>query len=151
MELLLGSHVREHGNRVGHLAGFEVEPAAGRIRRIIFSANGDLGPQAMTRPLAAVSHVHEGGEIELRTDIDTTVLPAVADVVLFGRATRRKRDGRDQGRLIGAEVNPVDRQLVSVFGRQHWWSKRVTLSAAGLDCSKPGEIRAGTPHDTRAA
>jgi len=151
MELLLGSHVREHGNRVGRLAGFELEPATRRIRRIIFSERGDLGPQAMTRPLVAVSHVHDSGEIELRTDIDTGVLPAVPDVVLVTRATRLKRAAEDQGHLTGIEVNPADRQIVSVFGRQHWWSKRVMFSATELDCSTPGEIRGGAPHDTRAA
>jgi hypothetical protein len=151
MELVLGSHVREHGNRVGRLAGFELEPATRRIRRIIFSANGDFGPEAKTRPLIAVSHVHDGGEIELRIDSDTGVAPDVPDVVVLGRATRLKRAGRDQGRLTGIEVNPADRQIVAVFGRQHWFSKRVVFDVAYLDWSTPGEIRSGPPHDTRAA
>jgi hypothetical protein len=151
MELLLGSHVREHGSRVGRLAGFELEPATRRIRRIIFSANGDFSSEAKTRPLLAVSHVHDGGEIELRIDVEGSVDPGDPDVVLLGRATRLKRAGHDQGRLTGIEVNPADRQLVSVFGRPHWWSKRVIFGEADLDCSTPGEIRAGSPHDMRAA
>jgi len=61
MKLLLGSHVRDHGRRVGQLAGFELEPADRRIRRIIFSPDGELGPQAMTRPLAQVSLLHDEG------------------------------------------------------------------------------------------
>jgi hypothetical protein len=151
MELMLGSHVREHGNRVGRLAGFELEPATRCIRRIIFSSDGELGPQAVTRPLHAVGHVHDGGEIELRVDIQTEVLPAVPDVVLLSRATRLKRDGHLRGKLAGVEVNPVDRQLQSVFGRPHWWSKRVTIDAAELNCSIPGEISDGKPTDSRAA
>ena len=150
MELLLGSHVREHGNRVGRLAGLELEPATRRIRRLIFSADGDLGPQVMSRPLFAVSHVHDGGEIELRTDVDTEVLPATSDVFLLGRATRLKRAGHDQGRLVGVDVNVEDRQVTAVFGRRHWLGKRFLLRGVELDFSTPGEIRAGGPR-TKAA
>ena len=70
MELLLGSHVREAGRRVGRLAGFELEPADSRIRRIIFSPDGELGPQAMTRPLAAITSVHDDGEVDLHPEVD---------------------------------------------------------------------------------
>ena len=54
------------GRRVGRLAGFELEPVDLRIRRIIFSPDGELGPQAMTRPLAAVTSVHDDGEVDLQ-------------------------------------------------------------------------------------
>lgn len=149
MELLLGSHVREHGHRVGHLAGFELEPAGLRIRRIIFSPDGDLGPQAMTRPLAVVTERH--GEVELRTDAEVAPLPAVGDVMLLSGATRVRRGGHEIGRLAGVTVNPADRAIVSIFGRHHWWSRRFSLDAKGLDCSTPGEIRDGSPGGTRAA
>ena len=151
MELLLGSHVREHGARVGRLAGFELEPVDGRIRRIIISPNGELGPQAVTRPVPAISHVHGNGEIELRADIDTPPLPAVSDVMLLSRATRLFRDRHDAGRLVGLEVNIADRGLLTVLGRTHWWSRRVSLDATGVDCSNPGELRARVNRDTRAA
>ena len=78
MELVLGSHVREAGRRVDELAGFELEPVDLRIRRIIFSPDGELGPQAMTRPLAAIASVHDDGEVELRSDVDIAPMPAVA-------------------------------------------------------------------------
>src|SRR5581483_9837556 len=120
MELLLGSHVLEHGNRVGRLAGFEIEPAERRIRRIIFSSNGELGPHAVTRPIDAVGSV-KGSAIELRPPAGTP-LPAVSDVVLVSRATRFV-DGA-QGRVVGIEADPSTRALVSVFGRRHWWSRR---------------------------
>ena len=148
MELLLGSHVREAGRRVGRLAGFELEPVNLRIRRIIFSPDGELGPQAMTRPLAAVTSVHDDGEVDLQPDVDIAPMPAVADVILLSRATRIRRAGRQLGRLSGIAVDPADRRLVSVFGRPHWWSRRFTLAASDLDCSTPGEIRGG---GTRAA
>jgi hypothetical protein len=143
MELLLGSHVREAGRRVGRLAGFELEPVDLRIRRIIFSPDGELGPQAMTRPLAAVTSVHDDGEVDLQPDVEIAPMPVVRDVVLLSRATRIRRANRQLGRLTGVAVNPEDRSVVSVFGRPHWWSRRFTLVASDLDCSTPGEIRGG--------
>jgi hypothetical protein len=145
MKLLLGSHVRDHGRRVGRLAGFELEPADLRIRRIIFSPDGELGPQAMTRPLAQVSLIHDDGEVDVQSDVALAPLPAVADVILLSSATRIRRLGRELGRLVGVDVNPADRVLLSVFGRTHWWSRRFLLQAADLDCSMPGEISAGAP------
>src|SRR5436309_2774086 len=139
MELLLGSHVREHGARVGRLAGFELEPQDRRIRRIIFSPDGGLGPQAMTRPLAAVGHVHENGEIEVRADIEVQPLPAVTDVILLTRATRVVRDGHDAGRLTAIHVNPGDRAVLSITARRHWWSRQASFDIATLDFSAPGE------------
>lgn len=150
MELLLGSHVLEHGNRVGRLAGFELEPADLRIRRIIFSPDGDLGPRAMTRPLAAIDRV-TGGRLELRREAPVDPLPAVPDVLLLSRATRFVNRAGERGRLTGVEVSPADRRLLSVSGRTHWWSRRSTIPAAEVDCSTPGEVRAKRSGDTRAA
>jgi hypothetical protein len=150
MELLIGSHVREHGNRVGRLVGFELEPAGLRIRRIIFSPAGELGPQAVMRPIAHISLVHEDGELELRPNSDMAPFPAIPDVVLLSSAVRVKRAGRELGRFVGVDVNLADRAVTTVFGRHHWWSRRFALPAAGLNCSTPGEINAGTS-GTRAA
>ncbi|SRR6266508_1494761 len=151
MELWLGSHVREHGTRVGRLAGFELEPADRRIRRIIFSPDGELGPQAVTRPLVAIAHVHDNGEVELRADVDVAPMPVVSDVVLLSRATRIRRNGREAGRVVGIDVNPADRGLRSVLGRAHWWSRRLSIAADAVDCSTPGEIQWRRTGDTRAA
>jgi len=140
--------VREAGRRVGRLAGFELEPVDLRIRRIIFSPDGELGPQAMTRPLAAVTSVHDDGEVDLHADVEIAPMPAVRDIILLSRATRIRRANRQVGRLSGVDVNPDDRKVMSVFGRPHWWSRRFTLPASDLDCSTPGEIRGG---GTRAA
>jgi len=143
MELLLGSHVREHGHRVGRLAGFELEPAGLRIRRIIFSPDGELGPQAMTRPIANIDLTHDDGEVELRPSAEVAPLPAVSDVVLLSRAVRMRRAGREVGRFVGVDLNPTDRSVKAIFGRPHWWSRRFSVTADGLDCSTPGEIRSG--------
>jgi hypothetical protein len=151
MELLLGSHVREHGARVGRLAGFELEPATHRIRRIVVSADGQPGPHATSRPLAAVATVHRDGEIELRTDFEPEVLPAVRDVVLLTGATRLLSGSYTWGRLVGIDVEPATRTLLAVSGRQRWWSRRVRFDAASLDCSTPGAIRTSVPGRTRAA
>jgi hypothetical protein len=150
MMLLLGSHVREHGHRVGRLAGFELEPATFLIRRIIFSPDGDLGPQAMTRAVAAINSVHDDGEIELQHDA-LPPLPAVSDVVLLSHATRVRRADHDVGRVVGVEVNAADRALISVFGRRHRWSRRFALGRDEIDVSTPGEVRTRSRHDTRAA
>jgi hypothetical protein len=144
MELLLGSHVREAGRRVGRLAGFELEPADRRIRRIIFSPDGELGPQAMTRSLAAISSVHDDGEVDLHPETEIAPMPVVRDVILLSRATRISRGGRQLGRFCGVAVDAAARTLVSVFGRAHWWSRRFALAASDLDCSTPGEIRGGS-------
>ena len=149
MKLLLGSHVRENGRRVGRLAGFELEAAGRRIRRIIFSADGELGPQTMTRPLVQVAAGEGGGDVEIRPGIAAAPLPAVPDIILLTRATRLKRGGREVGRLCGIAVNDADGRVVSVFGRQHWWSRRFSLDASTIDTSTPGEIsvrEAGASH-----
>jgi hypothetical protein len=151
MELVIGSHVREHGERVGRLAGFELEPATLRIRRIIFSPDGEPGPQGRMRPVGDVNLVHEDGELELRPNPDMPPLPAIPDVVLLSRAVRLRRGGRELGRLVGIDVNLADRTVTAVFGRHHWWSRRFSLPSSGLDCSTPGEINAGTSGGTRAA
>jgi hypothetical protein len=149
MELLLGSHVREHRNRVGRLAGFELEPTTLRVRRLIFSPDGELGPQAMTRPLNAVSLVHDDGEVELRPDIELQPMPATSDVVLLSRSTRLTRAGREAGRFVGVDINAAEYSITAVFGRHHWWSRRFSLPAGRVDFTSPGEIR--TSNDSRAA
>src|SRR5438552_17081974 len=151
MELLLGSHVRELGDRVGRLAGFELEPATRRLRRIIFSADGNLGPQASMRPIAAVTHVHDNGEVELRADIDVPPMPVVSDVILLSRATRLARDGRAIARVVGVAVDVGDHSLTAVLNRSHWWSRRHSWAASEVDCSTSGEIRAVGSHGTQAA
>jgi sporulation protein YlmC with PRC-barrel domain len=149
MRLLLGSHVRENGRRVGRLAGFEFEPTTGKIRRIVFSPDGDLGPQAHTRPLAMVAT--KESEIEIRSDVDPPAMAAVRDVILLSSSTRVRRAGHEIGRLAGIGVNEADRALTEVLGRAHWWSRRFSLQAGAVDCSTPGEIRVSTSGDTQAA
>src|SRR4026208_680607 len=105
MELLLGSHVREAGRRLGRPAGFGPEPADRRIRRIIFSPDGELGPQAMTRALAAISSVHDDGEVDLPPEANIAPMPAARDVPLLSRATRISRGGRQLGRFCGIAVD----------------------------------------------
>jgi len=117
MELLIGSHVRERGHRVGRLAGFELEPDGLRIRRIIFSPDGELGPQAVTRPLSAVGRVHDGHDIDLH-DPDTTPLPAVKDVILLSKATRLRRSGHALGDRPQSAVRRCPLRIRSGRGRR---------------------------------
>jgi len=151
MHLMFGSTVQKGGHRAGRLAGFELEPADRRIRRIVFSADGELGPQVMSHPIPGIASVASNGDINLMTGQDLPPMPVVRDVILLSPATRLERGGHVVGRLQGIEVDPADRRLVSVFGRAHWWSRRFTFAASELDCSTPGVIRSGPPSGSRAA
>src|SRR5262249_32548306 len=146
----LGSHVREHGHRAGRLVGFELEAATARITRIIFSRDGNLGPQALTRPLAALDATASG--LEVRSDGAAVAAPADSDVVLLSRSTRITQRGSDRGRLLGISVDPATHRLLSISGRHHWFSGKFTVETEALDCSQPGEIRiVRESHDTQAA
>ena len=134
MRLTLGSHVREQGHNVGRLAGLEIEPADLRIRRLIVSSDGQLGPHTQSRPLAIFEHV---------------ALPAVRDVALVSRATRMVGREHQRGRVRALEIDPETRDVVSVTGRAHWWSPSFTLRRDEIDASQAGEIRySGHPHSS---
>ena len=141
MELLLGTHVSEHGYRVGRLAGVEVERDTCQIRQIFFSTDGELGSHAQARPLAAVPVDHFTGDLALRTVL--TAAPATVEPVLLSHGTRLVRSSREIGRLSGVEASPDTGALTAIFGRQHWWTRQFRLDRAGLDFSTPGEVRAG--------
>jgi len=141
MELLFGAHVREHGNRVGRLAAAELEPTTRRIRRITFTPDGDLGPSAMACSLSAISLVHDDGEIELMPYSETSEVSASQDVAVLSRATRLRSNGREIGRLVGFDVDPSERAITTLFGRRHWWSRRLSFPQTSVDYSVPGEIR----------
>ncbi len=150
MKLVLGTHVREHGRNVGRLAGFELEPRERRIRRIIVSPDGQLGPQAHTRTLNSIGTVDASGTIQLRANFTPVALPAVPDVALLSPSTRIVAAGRT-GRLHAIEVDAESRALLSVSGREHWWSRAFTIAGDALDVSQPGEIRGAAGRDPRAA
>jgi hypothetical protein len=144
MELLFGSHVREHGNRVGRFAAAEFEPTTRHIRHIIFTPDDGTGSQQMACSLSAISLVHDDGEIELVPYSDTSgvdPMPAVSGVSMLTPSTRLISDGREVGRLTGFEVDPAERTVSAVFGRRHWWSRRGVYPGGALDYSTPGEIR----------
>ena len=149
MELLFGIYVREHGYRIGRLAGVEVERGTQQVRRIFLSADGDMGSHAQTRPLAAVPSDHFAGDIVLRA-FPTSADPTTVEPLLLSRTTRLVRGSHQIGKLAGVEVSPDSGALTGVFGRQHWWTRRFRLDGVGLDFSTPGEVRAGTT-GTRAA
>lgn len=152
MELLLGSHVRQHGARVGRLAGFELELSTRHVRRIIYSPDGDLGPQSSMQPLAAVESVHDDGELELNPTVRIDPMPPVLDVILLSRATRLMNGTRAAGHLVGLAVNPADRSIITVFARAHWLSRRHAFDAGRLNFTTPGEIQIGpTSGSSRAA
>src|SRR5947209_790078 len=101
MELVFGTEVREHGHRAGRLAGFEVDAATRRVRKLIFSTDGELGSHALARPFSSVAA--KDGAIEIReyTPVEEPAPPAFA---LLSHSTRIVRGGREVGRLAGVVV-----------------------------------------------
>src|SRR5437773_43462 len=128
MVLLFGTHVSEHGYRIGRLTGVEMERNTCRARRIFFTADGDVGSHAQARPFAVVPADHFAGDIVLRAF--ATPAEATAEPLSLSQATRVVRGGRHIGRLSGVEVSPENGALTAIFGRQHWWTRRFRLDVA---------------------
>jgi hypothetical protein len=138
VELLFGTNVREYGQYVGRLAGFEIDPATHRVRKIIFSSDGELGNHVMARPFA--STLAEPGEIDIRP-YTTSDDRQESGAILIGHRTRIFRDSREMGRVIGAEVSVGGGDLEAVIGRRSWWTRRFRVGQNGIDLSVPGQIR----------
>ncbi len=147
MELLFGTNVREYGQRAGRLAGFEVDAATRRVRKVIFSGDGELGNHALARPFVAVLAEPSYLEIRPYTPVEE---PSKESTVLLGHSTRIVRAGREVGRLTGIDVAVGSGELNVIVGRKSWWSRRFTVEAASVDLSVPGEVRTGSP-TSRAA
>ena len=124
MELVFGAQVRSAVRRLGYLAGLEIDAASRTVTKIVFSADGKLGPHAHTRPLSAVRA--EGHALVIQ---DATGSISSAQRLLLSRATRILRNGRETGRLTGAVVGD-DGAIQNIVARQSWWKKRSRLAAA---------------------
>jgi len=140
MELIFGTHVREHGHRAGRLAGLELDASTHRVRKVIFSGDGELGNHAMARPFSSVGAVSD--DIEIRPYTPSEDVPPEG-AVLLTHATRIVRAGHAIGRLIGIDVVSGPGELQAVIGRKAWWTRRFRVDAPSLDLSVPGEIRTG--------
>lgn len=138
MELLFGTNVREYGQLVGRLAGFEVDPTTRRVRKIIFSSDGELGSHVLMRPFASV--LAEPGEIDIRPYAPVEE-EAATNGVLVGHAARILRGDREIGRVAGLDVGIGSGALETVIGRRSWWTRRFQVAGSLADFSVPGEIR----------
>jgi hypothetical protein len=147
MELIFGTNVREHGHRAGRLAGFELDGTSRRVRKVIFSGDGELGNHAMARPFSSVSA--DSGDIEIRPHTPSEE-PPPESVTLLSHSTRIVRAGHGVGRLIGLDVAPGTGELQAVVGRKNWWTRRFRVDGTSVDLSVPGEVRAGASN-SRAA
>ena len=138
MELQLGTHVREYGQQVGRLAGFELDPTTHRVRKIIFSSDGELGNHVMMRPFASV--LAEPGEIDIRpyTPADDE---AAREGVVVGHLARIKRGDREVGRVTGIDVTIGTGEVEAVIGRKNWLARRFRIDGREIDLSVPGEVR----------
>jgi hypothetical protein len=137
VELLFGTHVREYGQQVGRLAGFELDPSTHRVRKIIISSDGELGNHVVMRPFT--SALAEPGEIDIRPYAESD--EADGPGIVLGHAARILRNGREAGRLAGADIALGSGDLEGVIGRRSWWKRRFRIESAILDLSVPGEVR----------
>ena len=141
MELIFGTNVREHGHRAGRLAGFELDSATRRVRKVIFSGDGELGNHAIARPFSSVGA--ESGDIEIRPYTPSEE-PPPPTAILLSHTARIIRVGHEIGRLMGMDVTPETGELQAIIGRKNWWTRRFRIDTTSLDLSVPGEIRTGT-------
>jgi hypothetical protein len=141
MDLFFGTHVREHGYDIGRLSGIEADRRNRLVRRVIISTSGTIDT-AEKRPLAALPADHFGGDIVLRAAPFADQRFASDEPIVLTSSTQVVRGGHPIGRLSGLEVAPDTGEIVAIVGRQHWWSRRFHLGAAGLDFSVPGKIGA---------
>ena len=147
MELQFGTHVREYGQPVGRLAGVELDPTTHRVRKIIFSSDGELGNHVMMRPFASV--LAEPGEIDIRPYTPTGE-DADMNGVVVGHAARIKRGDREVGRVAAIEVTIGTGDLEAVIGRKNWLARRFRIDGRGVDLSVPGEVRTAGPRSAAA-
>lgn len=147
MELLFGTHVREYGQQVGRLAGFELDPATRKVRKIIFSTDGELGNHVLMRPFASV--LAEPGEIDIRPYTPTGDDPDTGGVVI-GHLARIKRGDREVGHVTGVDVTINSGELEAVLGRKNWLTRQFRIDGKGVDLSVPGEVRTTGVHPVAA-
>ena len=140
MELLFGTHVREYGQHIGRLVGFELDPVTHQVQKIICSSDGEQGNHVMMRPFASV--LAEPGEIDIRpyTPADER---ADRGGIVVGQVARIKSGNRELGRVAGVDVAIGSGDLEGVIGRKRWLSRRFRVAARDLDLSVPGEVRIG--------
>jgi sporulation protein YlmC with PRC-barrel domain len=147
VELQFGTYVREYGQQVGRLAGFELDPATRRVRKIIFSSDGELGNHVMMRPFASV--LAEPGEIDIRPYTPTDEDAAQGGVVV-GHLARIKRGDREVGRVTGIDVSIGTGDIEAVIGRKNWLTRRFRVDGRAIDLSVPGEVRTGSARPAAA-
>ena len=140
MDLAFGTRVREHGYVIGRLAGLEADSRTHVVRHLLITVDGTLRGDLLRRPLDAVPADHFDGEILLLVRPDDEA-GSPSDVFALTPTTPLVRKGRQIGWLSGVELSPLMGGIISVVGRQHWWTRRFHVQALDLDFSIPGEIR----------
>ena len=138
MDLLFGTDVREYGQHLGLLAGFELDPLTHQVRTILITTDGELSDGAATRPFGGV--LIEPDSIEIRP-YTAAGNPPDRGAVVLGRATRIIRGGREVGRVVGIDATVGSGDLEGIVGRKSWWTRRFHVRHPELDFSKPGEVR----------
>ena len=147
MDLLFGTDVREYGQHLGRLAGFELDPLTHQVRNILITPDGEPSDTAVTRPFPGV--LIEPDSIEIRPYTGAGDLPT-RGAVLLSRSTRLVRAGREVGRVAGVDAGVGSGDLEGVIGRRSWWMRRFEVRRPELDFSMPGVVRIATGA-TRAA
>ena len=149
MDLMFGATVFDRGQKAGKLAGVEIDPAGRRALKIIFSANGHLGPGASTRPIEAVAV--EGDRVTVVGDPPPSPpMPFRLEPLLWSPGTHVVRDREEIARLSGVRVEQGTGKLLVAVGRRSFWSKPLDVPLDDVDLSVLGEVRVGRPHSTAA-
>ncbi len=136
MELLFGSHIRSGRQRIGYLAGIEVDPPSRRVTKIVFSKDGTLTSETHTRAISAVTA--EGAALQVAPQ--GPLEASSGERRVWTRATRLDWTGRT-AHLTGVVVGS-DGAIDALIDRRHWWSRRFRVSGRDLDYTQPGRISA---------
>jgi hypothetical protein len=138
MNLSIGTHVSEHGYRIGQLSGVEVDRESHVVRHILVRGTNASAPPER-RAFTAVPKDHFTGDIALLPHPAETV--GGAEPLPLTGTTRVLKGGRLLGRLSSLELNPATGAIVAITGRQHWWNRAFHARGDELDFSPLGEIR----------
>ena len=139
MNLSIGTHVSEHGYRIGQLSGVEVDRVSHVVQHILVRGTDESAPSER-RAFAAVPKDHFTGDIALLTHPSESSGGA-ADPLTLTSTTRVVQGERVLGWLSGLEINPASGTIVAITARQHWWNRSFHARGSELDFSPLGEIR----------
>lgn len=140
MDLSFGTNVHEYGFIIGRLAGVEIDRRTRTVRSILVREDGTVGVKIERRPLLAVSADRFDGGLEVRAFASTKPPAVPTGSLTLSDKTRVTQGGRLIGRLCGLELEGENGEIVTIMGRQHWWTRPFHVQAHAVDFARPDEI-----------